>query len=110
MKFKNQSRIKIWWQAARYHFIPASIFPVSIWAIVSWSVDNTFSFWCFSLVLFAVVINHLALNMNDDYFDYKNSVDKLKPGEKNPYTGGSGMLTSGLRKPKTMFIVLHFFI
>ena len=41
--------------------------------------------------------------MTDDYFDYKHSVDKLKPGEKNPYTGGSGTLSSGLLKPKSMF-------
>ncbi len=41
--------------------------------------------------------------MTDDYFDFKHSVDILKPGEKNPYTGGSGTLTSGFIKPDAMF-------
>jgi 1,4-dihydroxy-2-naphthoate octaprenyltransferase len=50
-----------------------------------------------------VVFNHVALNMADDYFDYKHAVDKLKPEEKNPYTGGSGTLGSGLIKPPAMF-------
>ncbi len=54
-------------------------------------------------------MNHVALNMTDDYFDYKYSVDHLKPGEKNPYTGGSGTLTSGLIGPKAMFKVLTLF-
>jgi 1,4-dihydroxy-2-naphthoate octaprenyltransferase len=50
-----------------------------------------------------VIFNHVALNMADDYFDYKHAVDKLKPEEKNPYTGGSGTLSSGLIKPPAMF-------
>jgi 1,4-dihydroxy-2-naphthoate octaprenyltransferase len=43
-----------------------------------------------------MVVNHMALNMTDDYFDYKHAVDQLKSEEKNPYTGGSGTLSSGL--------------
>ena len=50
-----------------------------------------------------VIFNHVALNMADDYFDYKHAVDQLKPEEKNPYTGGSGTLSSGLIKPSAMF-------
>jgi 1,4-dihydroxy-2-naphthoate octaprenyltransferase len=50
-----------------------------------------------------VVINHIALNMADDYFDFKHAVDQLKPEEKNPYSGGSGTLSSGLIKPTAMF-------
>jgi 1,4-dihydroxy-2-naphthoate octaprenyltransferase len=41
--------------------------------------------------------------MTDDYFDFKHSVDKLAPGEKNPYSGGSATLSSGLIKPRSMF-------
>jgi 1,4-dihydroxy-2-naphthoate octaprenyltransferase len=52
--------------------------------------------------MMGVVFNHVALNMADDYFDYKHAVDKLKPEEKNPYTGGSGTLSSGLIKPSAM--------
>jgi len=107
----KSSKFKIWWQASRYHFIPPSIFPVCIGAIVSWATEGIFSLRLFIVVLFAVVINHIALNMNDDYFDYIHSVDRLKSGEKNPYTGGSGTLTSGLIKPKAMFkvfMILYF--
>ncbi len=105
---KKKSLLTSWWHAARFHFIPPSIFPVCIGAIVSWATKNLFSIWYFFLVLIAVIINHIALNMTDDYYDYKHSVDQLYPGEKNPYTGGSGTLTSGLIKPKSMFRV--FFV
>ncbi len=89
--------------AFRYHFVPPSIFPAVVGGLVSWATNSGFIPLYFLLVLVAVIINHVGLNMTDDYFDYKHSVDKLKPGEKNPYTGGSGTLSSGLLSPKSMF-------
>jgi 1,4-dihydroxy-2-naphthoate octaprenyltransferase len=100
---KKKTRINVWWQAFRYHFVPPSIFPATLGGLISWAVDGTFSLWYFFLVLVGVIINHIGLNMTDDYFDYKHSVDQLKPREKNPYTGGSGTLTSGLIVPREMF-------
>jgi len=98
-----KGRFRIWWQAARYHFVAPSIFPATIGALVSWAVNYAFSTWYFLLVIAGVVVNHIALNMTDDYFDFKHAVDHLKAGEKNPYTGGSGTLTSGLITPQAMF-------
>jgi 1,4-dihydroxy-2-naphthoate octaprenyltransferase len=79
---------------------------------VAWAVDKSFFPVYFALVMLGVVFNHVALNMADDYFDYKHAVDKLKPEEKNPYSGGSGMLSSGLIKPPAMFraVTLCFFV
>jgi len=97
------AKVMVWWRAFRYHFIPPSIFPATLGGVISWAVDHTFYPWYFFLVLIGVIINHMGLNMTDDYFDYKYSVDHLKPGEKNPYTGGSGTLSSGLIAPANMF-------
>ena len=97
------SRAKVWWQAIRYHFVTPSIFPAVLGGLVSWA-NGDFCLWLFILVLIVVIINHIGLNMADDYFDYKHAVDKLKRGEKNPYTGGSGTLTSGAVKPANMLL------
>lgn len=99
----KRSRISVWWQAFRYHFVPPSIFPATLGALVAWAVDRSFFSFFFLLVLVGVVVNHVALNMADDYFDYEHAVDQVKSGEKNPYSGGSGTLSNGLIKPKTMF-------
>jgi 1,4-dihydroxy-2-naphthoate octaprenyltransferase len=109
---KQPSRIWAWWKALRYHFVPPSIFPATLGALVAWAVDHSFFPLYFLLVMVGVVFNHVALNMADDYFDYKHAVDKLKPEEKNPYSGGSGTLSSGLIKPPAMFraFMLCFFI
>ncbi|WP_455368854.1 UbiA family prenyltransferase [[Eubacterium] cellulosolvens] len=95
-------QLQFWWRAFRYHFVPPSIFPATLGATISWAVNQTFSPITFFLVLFAVVINHLALNMTDDYYDYKHCVDQLKSGEKNPYTGGSGTLSNKQINPQHM--------
>jgi 1,4-dihydroxy-2-naphthoate octaprenyltransferase len=99
----QMGRAKVWWLAFRYHYVPPSIFPAVLGGLVSWATGSGFTPLYFLLVLVAIIINHVALNMTDDYFDFKHSVDKLKPGEKNPYTGGSGTLSSGLLSPKSMF-------
>ena len=99
----HPGKAKIWWQALRYHFVPPSIFPAVLGGLISWASGSGFVPFYFMLVLGAIIINHVALNMTDDYYDYKHSVDKLAPGEKNPYSGGSGTLSSGLLAPKSMF-------
>ena len=101
-----------WWKALRYHFVPPSIFPATVGALVAWVVNHSFLPFYFLLVMIGVVVNHIALNMADDYFDYKHAVDKLKPEEKNPYSGGSGTLSSGLIKPPAMLkaFTIGFFI
>ena len=100
------SRAKVWWHAIRYHFVTPSIFPAVLGGLVSWA-NGEFYLWLFILVLIVIIINHIGLNMTDDYFDYKHAVDKQKSSEKNPYTGGSGVLSSGIIKPKKMLLAFH---
>jgi 1,4-dihydroxy-2-naphthoate octaprenyltransferase len=71
-------------------------------ALVALAVDHTFYPFYFLLVMIGVVINHMALNMADDYFDYRHEVDRSKPEERNPYSGGSGTLRGGLIRPSAM--------
>jgi 1,4-dihydroxy-2-naphthoate octaprenyltransferase len=97
------SRVRVWWQAIRYHFVTPSIFPAVLGGLVSWA-NNRFYLWLFILVLIILIINHIGLNLADDYFDYKHAVDTIKTEEKNPYTGGSGILSSGAIKPKKIFL------
>lgn len=99
------SRTKVWWHTIRYHYVTPSIFPAAIGGIVGWA-NGKFYLWLFIFVLIVIIINHLGLNMADDYFDYKHAADKLKPGEKNPYTGGSGTLNGGAIKPTKMLVAL----
>lgn len=95
----------IWWQAFRFHFVPPSYMPAILGSVIAWALTGEFYFWYFLITVIGVTINHIALNMTDDYFDYKHSVDQAKDREKNPYSGGSGTLTSGLIAPRQMYRV-----
>jgi 1,4-dihydroxy-2-naphthoate octaprenyltransferase len=44
----------------------------------------------------------MALNMTDDYYDFRHLVDAFASDGRNPYTGGSGLLSSGLIQPEKM--------
>ena len=99
----GSSRLSVWWRVLKYHFIPPSIFPAVLGSLVAWGANHVFYPFYFFLVLAGVVINHMALNMMDDYFDYKHGVDRLKPEEKNPFSGGSGTVSSGQIQPSAVF-------
>lgn len=106
LKGGNLKSIAIWWQAFRFHFVPPSFMPAILGSVIAWALTGQFYLWYFLIAVIGVTINHIALNMTDDYFDYKHSVDRAKDREKNPYSGGSGTLTSGLIQPRTMYLVL----
>jgi 1,4-dihydroxy-2-naphthoate octaprenyltransferase len=104
-------RVAVWWRAFRYHFVPPSFLPAILGAVVAWSISGRFSLGYFVVATFAVVLNHIALNMTDDYYDYMQSVDRAAGRLENPYSGGSGLLTSGAIKPAQMrrvFLFLYF--
>jgi 1,4-dihydroxy-2-naphthoate octaprenyltransferase len=91
-----------WWRAARFHFVPPSFLPAALGAFVAWATVGLLDLRLYVVVLLAVTFNHVALNMTDDYFDYLHSVDQARGREKNPYSGGSGLLTSGRITPSRM--------
>ena len=82
--------------------MPPSYIPAILGGVLAWAISGQFHPWYFVITVFAVTVNHIALNMTDDYFDFKHSVDQAKEREKNPYSGGSGTLTSGLITPGQM--------
>ncbi|MDW7681440.1 MAG: prenyltransferase, partial [bacterium] len=99
----KMSQIRAWYQAFRYHFVPPSLLPAILGGVLAWAIEGVFQSWYFLIVVIGVSVNHIALNMTDDYYDFKNSVDLSGNGEENPYSGGSGTLTSGLIAPEKMF-------
>ena len=98
----NLDRSKTWWRAFRFHYSSASFMPGILGAMIAWTADNEFHAGYFLLIMLGLVLNHLALNMTDDYYDFRHLVDVFAGDNENPYTGGSGTLSSGLIKPDEM--------
>ena len=106
MKMQKQliksNQLSIWLRAVRPHFVPPSILPALLGSMIGWSRLHVFKWEEFALVMVGVVVNHFGLNMIDDVFDFLNSIDQSHIDEKNPYTGGSGVLTDGLLTVRQM--------
>ena len=92
----------IWWKAFRFHFTSASFMPGILGGMIAWTIDGKFLPGYFLLVILGLLLNHMALNMTDDYYDFRHLVDVFATDGKNPYTGGSGLLSSGLIQPQKM--------
>ncbi len=88
--------LSIWFQAVRFHYVPPSFLPAMLCSLVAWAESGTIDAVAFFLVVFGVTVNHFGLNMIDDAFDYLHFVDLAYPGNQNPYTGGSRVITQGL--------------
>src|SRR4030042_1096338 len=95
-------RLETWWKAFRFHYTSASFMPGILGGMIAWNTDEKFLPGYFLLVILGLLFNHIALNMTDDYYDFRHLVDIFATEGKNPYTGGSGLLSSGLIQPQRM--------
>ena len=102
-------RWAVWWRAFRFHYASASFMPGILGGMIAWTTDGEFHPGHFLLVLLGLILNHCALNMTDDYYDFRHLVDALATDRENPYTGGSGTLSTGLIEPKAMRNVFSVF-
>ncbi|MBM4350302.1 MAG: prenyltransferase [Deltaproteobacteria bacterium] len=91
----------IWWKAFRFHYASASFMPGILGGMIAWTYDGQFHAGYFLLVMLGLILNHLALNMTDDYYDFRHLVDVFDT-HGNPYSGGSGTLSKGLISPDQM--------
>ncbi len=98
----NGSRLEVWWKAFRFHYTSASFMPGILGGMIAWTADGKFFPGYFLLVMLGLILNHMALNMTDDYYDFRHLVDVFATDAKNPYTGGSGLLSSGVIQPQRM--------
>jgi 1,4-dihydroxy-2-naphthoate octaprenyltransferase len=83
--------------------------PGILGGMIAWTADGKFLPGYFLLVMLGLILNHMALNMTDDYYDFHHLVDVFATDGKNPYTGGSGLLSSGVIQPQRMRQVFVIF-
>jgi 1,4-dihydroxy-2-naphthoate octaprenyltransferase len=93
---KPLGSVGTWIQAFRLHYVSTSIFPALLGSVIAWAAFREFNLLYFVMVIIGVTVHHIGLNMIDDVFDYLHAVNRSHGKEKNPYTGGSGVLTGGL--------------
>jgi 1,4-dihydroxy-2-naphthoate octaprenyltransferase len=94
-------KLKIWLLETRPQFLLLSVVLVLLGTAISWH-EGCFDLLKFVLTLIGLVLAHASVNVLNDYFDYKSGID-LETA-RTPFSGGSGVLPSGLLKPKGVYI------
>lgn len=98
-----------WIQALRLKFLPQGVVPVLIGTALAIHLEGVFRAYYFLLAFLGMTLVQFGLTMLDDWHDYIRGTDRTKSDEKNPYSGGSGVLTDGTITPKEMITVVAIF-
>jgi 1,4-dihydroxy-2-naphthoate octaprenyltransferase len=94
-------KLKVWLLETRPQFLLLSVFLVLLGTAIAWH-EGCFDPLKFVLTLIGLVLAHASVNVLNDYFDYKSGIDLETT--RTPFSGGSGVLPSGLLKPKGVYM------
>jgi 1,4-dihydroxy-2-naphthoate octaprenyltransferase len=94
--------VKIWLMQIRLPFLVLA--PISVLVGVSVAVYESYPVNALYLALAFVgaLLAHIAVNVLNEYFDYKSGVDFKTV--RTPFSGGSGVLIEGLLNPRSVYI------
>lgn len=93
---------KAWIMQVRAPFLVLT--PVSIFVGASVAVYESYSINAgyLALALVGGLLAHIAVNVFNEYFDYRSGVDFRTV--RTPFSGGSGILVEGLLSPRRVYI------
>lgn len=92
-------KLKIWFAETRPQFLLLSIVLIFLGTSIAW-YDNFFNFWHALLAFAGLLLLHIAVNVLNDYFDYRSGIDLEV--RRTPFSGGSGILPAQLLAPKAI--------
>jgi 1,4-dihydroxy-2-naphthoate octaprenyltransferase len=104
---KKVNTFKIWMAQIRANFIVLAVFLVVIGLAFSlkYPPESGVSLNIIHAVLLVigVVLSHISVNLFNEYSDFKTKIDYYT--RRTPFSGGSGMITSGKTRPENVRLV-----
>jgi len=94
----------------RLPFLTVTLGAVFLGTAFAWWQANKFDLGLFLLTLFGACFLHIACNVANDYFDFKNGNDALNKNALVPFSGGSRMVLDGFVKPGEALAVSLIFV
>ncbi len=97
--------VKTWLMEIRAPFLLVTLISVLIGVSVAVYEPHSHAINILYLALAFVgaLLSHIAVNVFNEYFDYKSGVDFKTM--KTPFSGGSGVLPAGLLNPRSVYIL-----
>ena len=94
--------LKTWFTETRPNFLLLTPICFSVGLGVAFS-EGYFNLFRTILGLIGAMLAHISVNVLNDYFDFRSGLD-LKT-KRTPFSGGSGILPSGLLHPKGVYFL-----
>ncbi len=85
----------------RVRLLSASIVSVTCGLVIAWATLRIFNFEYAILTYVGVICAHASIDLLNDYFDYKSSIDLITV--RTPLSGGTGVLPEGLLEPRSVY-------
>ncbi|HWS01112.1 MAG TPA: prenyltransferase [Prolixibacteraceae bacterium] len=98
-----QNKIVIWLNQIRANFLVLAVLLVLIGIALSFKYlpsDHSIRWIDMLLIIFGTVMAHASVNLFNEYSDHLTGIDKNT--KRTPFSGGSGMMVSGLTKPSAV--------
>jgi 1,4-dihydroxy-2-naphthoate octaprenyltransferase len=98
-----QNKIVIWLSQIRANFLVLAVLLVLIGIALSFKYlpsDHSIRWIDMLLIIFGTVMAHASVNLFNEYSDHLTGIDKNT--KRTPFSGGSGMMVSGLTKPSAV--------
>ena len=97
------ARVKTWLMEIRAPFLLVTLISVLVGVSVVVHEAHPINALYLALAFVGALLSHIAVNVFNEYFDYKSGVDFKTM--KTPFSGGSGVLPAGLLNPRSVFIL-----
>jgi 1,4-dihydroxy-2-naphthoate octaprenyltransferase len=94
-------KLKTWFMEIRPEFLLLSIALVLLGSSISWH-EGHLNWFKFLLTALGLLLAHTSVNVLNDYYDFKSGIDF--DTKKTAFSGGSGILTQGMIKPKSAYL------
>ncbi len=100
----KENPVEVWLQQIRGPFLILAVVLVLIGVFAA--KHDGFQHWGHAgLLIFGVVLAHIAVNLFNELSDYKTKIDENT--NRTPFSGGSGMMQAGKTQPKVVRIVAY---
>ena len=106
MEFRNL--IYAWVRVVRLRFVLSSIIAVLLGVSIVYYETSEINVSFTILILAGVVFLHFSIDMLNDYWDYVKGIDKIT--KRTKFSGGTGVLPTGLLKAKHVYVVGLLFL
>src|SRR5512133_24226 len=100
---QQQNKIVIWLNQVRANFLVLAVLLVLIGIALSFKylpLNHNIRLMDMLLIVLGTVLAHASVNLFNEYSDHLTGIDKNT--KRTPFSGGSGMMVSGLTKPSAV--------